>query len=811
MAIYNIQNFPSGLALRPREDIDPRDKQNNPKWSLAWANYIYSKYLSNESALTTQDYLDFVENRRYAFACQDTTKYRKVFFKGKRGTTIASDENPDYSTMQMAREGWVDMNFDDIFSPMPKFILNIIGKLSGQEHDVNIEAQDEKSLTDKEKAKYKSLADNYLKGVKQNIQARLGIEDNQQSEQILPGNIKEADMFSDMGIFKLPYEIGMEMLNEYIMNVSDQPEMKDDIIREILINNIAATVTRKDPVTGLIKNDMVETLNLIVENSTDRQFKDITWWGVQEYTSLGAIRECTGMEYADLLKLANTYKGVLGNPGTIRQITDQSSVSNSTLNIHRLPNGSFTFDDFKIPVLFCRWRSFDEEYNTTRIREDGTEINVYEPYRTVENGDVIKPKVYDSEKRKTTVKAMNTVYQCRWIIGSEVVYNYGKMTDIPYDYALNRPTLGLNISRLPGKSMVRNAIPVLDQIYMTFLRLQNAIAKAAPPGLKIEYGALEGMTFDGKKFTPKDSLTLYSHTGSILYRFTPLVSGAPMNSGKPIEELKGGLGTAGADAVVLLDLLYNQLAEVTGVDRISSISQSPTSEQTKGVTEIAVASTNDTLRPFYSTYLTIKISQVRNATLMLQSVLLTEDGRKKYARIVGQNYIDAIVFADKNPPIEWGFKAVARPTEFIKSSVIAAAQQAMAGGKNGIPALRLSEYMFLVEHINTLAGVKFARAYIAYKEGERDKLEVAMQQRNIELQNEGLIKLEQAKQQSAQTNMQVEMQKEAMRIKMQLEADLIKMEKEHFYTMQQLDKQAEISEKEAEEKEETSTAMSRSE
>jgi hypothetical protein len=344
--------------------------------------------------------------------------------------------------------------------------------------------------------------------------------------------------------------------------------------------------------------------------------------------------------------------------------------------------------------------------------------------------------------------------------------------------------------------MARNAMPVLDQIYMTFLRLQNAIAKAAPPGLKIEYGALEGMTFDGKKFTPKDSLTLYSHTGSILYRFTPMVSGAPANSGKPIEELRGGLGTAGADAVVLLDLLYNQLAEVTGVDRISSISQSPTSEQTKGVTEIAVASTNYTLKSFYSTYLTIKVSQIRNTTLMLQSVLLTEEGRKKYGRIVGSNYIDAIVMADKYPPIEWGFKAVARPTEFIKSNVIAAAQQAMAGGKNGIPALRLSEYMFLVEHINTLAGIKFARAYIAHKEGERDKLEQEMQQRNIQMQNEGLIKLEQAKQQGAQSAMQMQMQLEQNKVKLQLEADLIRLEQTHLNTMDEIALQAQLSPKE---------------
>ena len=43
---------------------------------------------------------------------------------------------------------------------------------------------------------------------------------------------------------------------------------------------------------------------------------------------------------------------------------------------------------------------------------------------------------------------------------------------------------------------------------------------------------------------------------------------------------------------------------------------------------------------------------------------------------------------------------------------------ALAGGKNGIPALSYSEYLFIIEQLNTNAGLYYARVYIARKEAE---------------------------------------------------------------------------------------------
>ena len=47
--------------------------------------------------------------------------------------------------MSNGREGWDNMNFEDIFSPAPKYINNIVGIMEAQDHDVVVEATDENS------------------------------------------------------------------------------------------------------------------------------------------------------------------------------------------------------------------------------------------------------------------------------------------------------------------------------------------------------------------------------------------------------------------------------------------------------------------------------------------------------------------------------------------------------------------------------------------------------------------------------------------------------------------------------------------
>jgi hypothetical protein len=292
------------------------------------------------------------------------------------------------------------------------------------------------------------------------------------------------------------------------------------------------------------------------------------------------------------------------------------------------------------------------------------------------------------------------------------------------------------VFRGTGKSIVESSILICDEIAMAVYRLQNAIAKAPPSGLKIEFGSLEEMEFDNKKWTPLDILKLYSHTGNLLYRFSPTEQGIPANSGKPIEELRGGLGTAIIDTSNTLQLLYSMLSIATGIDQLTAASKSPTSDQAVGVTELAVAATNDTLRPIYNAYITVKENQCRTDALMLQSILDSDHGTEIYSRIIGRSAVEAIKAAGNFPPVEFGFKITAKPSQQQKIDTLNKAGLALQAG-----VITFSEYLFMEECVNNAGGLKYARAYIEYKEGERAKQAAASAQQNSIVQTQAQAEL----------------------------------------------------------------------
>jgi hypothetical protein len=216
-------------------------------------------------------------------------------------------------------------------------------------------------------------------------------------------------------------------------------------------------------------------------------------------------------------------------------------------------------------------------------------------------------RVKKREGRETTPRYLKTIREGKWIVGTEMVFDYGKMNDVPFDFKTREPVLPIHVYKIKGKSVVENMVPMLDQVQMTYLRLQNAIAKAAPSGLKIDIGKMQGLTMGSKKWSPLDLIRLYTQTGHMLYNSSmvkgELTSGVMSSDpGKAIEELKGGIGNAVQDAISSFEMAFQLMSELTGIDRVSAVSsQDPRTSAAE--TRIAAAGTSDTLYSIFSAWL----------------------------------------------------------------------------------------------------------------------------------------------------------------------------------------------------------------
>lgn len=231
-------------------------------------------------------------------------------------------------------------------------------------------------------------------------------------------------------------------------------------------------------------------------------------------------------------------------------------------------SGWYLWDNFRVCVLDCEFKSDDYSYKVERVTKEG---------KTVFHDDEFG-RVRKSDKKKTHVSKTLMVYKCKWIVGTNFAWDYGHQFDIP------RPTpsqanLSFHAYRMKAGSFVKRMIPLLDSIQLSWLKLQNAKAKAAPDGLAIEYGSLLGVAIGNNKLSPLDILRIRNQTGDILYQASTHRSYMPTATNyKPIQELQGGIGGQVNEFILLMDRDIDLIRQILGINRVADAS-SPSPDQ----------------------------------------------------------------------------------------------------------------------------------------------------------------------------------------------------------------------------------------
>jgi hypothetical protein len=765
--------YKQGNYLRPSDETSPSIKENDPGYSLDMSQYIYYLFDNDKAEITSSDRNRFDKTRLYAQGRQDTGIYKDLLLDNDRkdGPRTAAVDT-DGKISETGRKGYMNVNFDDVFSPLPKLLNAIIGVLEGQEHNVFAQAIDENSLTLKEDIKSKAIIRGMFVEHLQKLNTLMGIDHKDQ--QPLPKNVKELELFESLGAFKLKYEIGIQKAVDHTLKLSKIRELKRRLIRDLITVGYACTEDYYDYNTGEIKLKYIDPRDLIIERSESPIFEDASFYGFVDYVTIFDLKHQTGLDDEELYKLAQNYFGKHGNSAGYAWETTRE--------------GYYEFYECRVPVLKSKWKTNDYEYRTKRKNQSGEMLDFPEPYR----GKKI-PKVYDKDNRKTYRISTRALYQASWVIGSEVVYDFGRVHDVPYDYKRKDIPLGVNIYKIYGKPIMESCNPIEDQIMLTHLRLQNAIAVSSPPGLAIEYNSLMGMSLENDEWSPLDVLRLKSQTGNLLFSVTPNGVDIPPNYPDPVKELHGGLGTAINDAISSFEMQFNSLRVITGIDDIT-VAGRPINDQGKAVTELAVSATVNTLKPVYSGYLAIKESMALSSLLRIQALLLT-DQESVYQDVIGESAVAALKAVGSKSPVQLGVHLVASPDDQLKQEVRAAAQSALAGGKNGVPALKYSEYLFVIESLNTSSGIAAARMYIAMKESEKEQQEQQYAMRAQEKQSKEVQEQNRQKAEQELVKIKADQEKDISVINEKTKGDLAVEEAKHRFKMEQirLEKSLEVS------------------
>lgn len=696
--MYLDDKYQDNRYLLPKDDISPDAK--GKEWHRKHCEHIYSKYLHDEAGIAYSHRDKIAENRKYGKGMQDTKKYMNIFL----GKQTEGDEE---------RKGWMNVNWD-IFSVAPKFKRVIEGIFEVIDFYISANAIDESASTMKDDMKWRLWALAKEKQFLEFFNKAAGI--NVDQSKFLPSSFEQLQLFTQMGGIKLPLEIGMEGGLDYTFYLSDWQDIKKRLVNDFEDINKAAIKDYVDTVTNTIRVKYVDPGNAII--ILDKDDNVIMAGEIINYP-IKDLRRDSGLTEDKLLNLAVDFNGKNGNP-TVSWENDPDEY------------GTYGYDHLGIPVLDCEWASIDSYYKTRRKKANDVTATYDEPYRKDAKGNLVPPKVKKTAKRETKRVDIKVFRRGKWIIGTEEIFDYGLQFTIPRP-SDTEANSSYHYVELEGKSMMETIKPNLDSMQLTWLDLQNEKVQSPGSGLAIEYTSLQNMTLGGKKMDPLDIIKVYVQTNRLVYKATThagmLIS---PGAGKPIQELRGGIGPKLDEIIKQMKLDMDFIRENTGINEIVAASN-PNPEVGVGQSEMAIAATNNVLKPILKGLTRLKEKTALNCALRLQLHARVNGTYSGYYQPLGSTVMSVFKMSSTKTLHQIGIKLEAIPTAEEKRDIEIMLQNSVSGGRDGKPTITLSGYFAIKRLLFSGANIKYAQIIMADREAKMKAQELKLQRENMEI------------------------------------------------------------------------------
>lgn len=687
----SLEKYATGSYPFPKDEINPKEK--NEDWGRKWCEAMYARWKQGRTAIPYSEVNEIQSLRQLADGRQSVLQYQKILL----------DESEDGNDMQ----GYMNINWD-VFSVMPKFLRVVEGMLEQTDHAIVATAVDPTSTDEREVVKLDMEYRMKFKEAVQYIEKSIGID---RSDEYVPDSMEELNLYQGARGFKLAKETEIEQGLDYTFYISHWKEIKKKIIRDLCVINCAGTKDLVDPYTQKVRVRYVDPATFVGQYSKFWDHKNMEYAGEIIQVPISELRKLKikGVTENELIELAKSYNGYAGNI-TIDNLSFDTA------------NGTGNYDSFLVDVMDSEWMSVDSKYMTTRENSFGNK-NIYEE----EWG-----KVYNTEKKKTNKYDIKVVYKCKWIIGTDHAYDFGLQYDVPRP-GKKEVELSFHLYKLPFRSLVSLSETHLHQMALAFYKLQNAIAMASPPGIAIEFTSLQNMTIGKNKLTPLEVLKIKRQTGDLLYKVTTH-KGIPNAPGgwKPIQELAGGIGNQLVEFLKIFEFNMNAIRELTGINQIADAS-SPNPELSVGGSELALAATNNALRPIYSAYVHLKEQTAKNIALRLQLLIKNnKEAYKGYMPIIGRTGVQIISVGANVIDADYYIKYEAKPTKERKEVIKQAAISAMSPDRDGVIGIELADFL-MIERLLESGNLKYAEAFLNYKSKKNKERQQSLQRENMEL------------------------------------------------------------------------------
>jgi len=727
----NYGNFPNPLA-----DFVTKSQK---AYGIKYARAIEKQWgsVDDTGSLFRKRLKQFEINRDYATGNQDTTIYKKIL--------TSLDPNGGDGTL---------LNIDWTPVPIvPKFVKIVVNKILSKKPYPKVEAIDPNSVMDKQKERdriQRRIENRDIHKVAKNMGLKADFDIDQ-----LPETTDEAEIYINNNL-KTVTEMAAQMSTSLTLDWNSYNEkIHRRCVEDLVTNGIAVVKRDNDPNYG-IKEEYVDPAYFIHSYTEDPGMNDLVYAGhikrmtIQELKRL-ARGEFEEEKYEEMARSVSTKYG--NNP---------TKLSNTHYD-KNLQKTSFGYDEFVIEVLDFEFISVDDLMFEEKNSKYGN-VGFYL------KGFGYKPtgSVYD---RKPHCLTSSTVYGGKYIVGTNHIFNYGLKKNLPrnvHDISRTRlsySVVSTNMRKMMPKSMVNSVIGFADQIQLTHLKIQQAIAKAKPDGLIVDIEGLENVQLGrGGDLEPLDIQDIYEQTGVFYYRSKNPEGGF---QNPPIRPLDNSIRNIN-ELIGLYNHYLRMIRDATGINEVMDGS-TPKGEALVGVREQQMAAGNNAIYDITNASMVLYRKVCEDIVKCIQVLPKESVLFQAYKKAIGEKNMNLLNSFNELPMYNFGIQVVSEMNDTEKAYLEQNIQIALSQKE-----IDLEDAIA----IRQLKDVDQAEQLLVIRRKRRIKMQQQLAQQNMMAQS-------QANAQAAQAAAQAEMQKQQMmsqldmqkiEIESQAKAQLIQIE-----------------------------------
>ena len=523
-------------------------------------------------------------------------------------------------------------------------------------------------------------------------------------------------------------------------------------VNDIVNLGMAVVKRTNDPNYG-IKTDYVDPIDFVHSEVKDPSFGDMIYAGHVRTMPIHELKRLAGDQLTeeDYQYIAEKFRSKSGNR------SQRMSVSSYDPDTNRSQYG---YDEFMVDVLEFEFLSVDKMMFEEKESRHG---NVGFYYK----GDDYKAPENSVYKREVKSLDNETVYGGYYIMGCGKLFSYGLKTNIPKNlHDLSRATLSYsvvatNIEDMMPKSMVNSCIGFADQLQLTHLKIQQAVAKAKPDGIIIDIEGLENVQLGkGGELQPLELHDIYEQTGVFYYRSKNPEGGF---QNPPIREIGNAVRNIN-EFIGLYNHYLRLIRDTTGINEAMDAS-SPRGEALVGVQQQAIAAGNNAIYDMTHASMILFKKVCSDIVKCLQILPRESVIFRAYANAVGNTNMEVLSSFENLPMYNFGVRIVKEMEDAEKQYLEQNIQIALAQKE-----LDIEDAIA----IRQLRDVNQAERLLIVRRSKRitRNQQMAMQnsQMQAQIQQQSAAATSQAKQQEMQMEAQLEAQK--LQLKTQLEMQL---------------------------------------